>query len=255
MKKFFLISGLFLSSICFVYSQDDAFRKFRFGLKFDPNVTWLKPNEYVESKGVKMGYNYGLMTDFFLGKNYAIATGLEVLNIGGKVSYPNFVSTVGDDTVNLKVTTTSNIKYQIVNIPFQLKMRTNEIGYMTYFAAFGLDVGIHFKDLANLEHKPVANSSNTVNETKVNFGSRTNFFRPAIAISLGAEYNLSGNTNFVIGLKFSNGFVNTFTKKFDTYKLDNNGVVLLDANNQPVKSDVKANAYSNYLSLLLGIFF
>lgn len=255
MKKSVIFLFVTILTISNMSAQESDFRKFRFGMKFDPALAWLKPNNYITGKGIKMGYNYGIMTDFFLGKNYAFATGLEVLNIGGKVEYPDIFRI--NDSLLFQARSIANIKYQVINIPAQLKMRTNEIGYMTYFAAFGFDIGLHFKDLANIETKyKVGGVDKTNSENKKKYQRETNFFRPALAISLGAEYNLSGNTNIYFGVKFSNGFMNTFTNKFTTYEIDDNGLVKMDnTGKNPVESQTKANAYSNYLSLLFGIFF
>jgi hypothetical protein len=69
------------------------------------------------------------------------------------------------------------------------------------------------------------------------------------------EYNLSGNTNIVVGFTFSNGFTNYYSKNQKTYKTDTKGNVVIDGStNEPIEEG-KAKAINNYIALNFGIFF
>ena len=47
-------------------------------------------------------------------------------------------------------------------------------------------------------------------EEDLDFSANTNFMRMALNLTLGAEYNLTGNTNLYLGAGFHNGFTNLF---------------------------------------------
>ena len=66
----------------------DEDRKFRFGLQFSPNLSWLKANTPgYESEGAQIGFSYGLSFEYFMSKNYLFSTGLNILNAKGKISH------------------------------------------------------------------------------------------------------------------------------------------------------------------------
>ena len=62
-------------------------RSVRLGLSIAPNMGWIKPTgKLVKSDGSRLGFRFGLMTDFLLGKNanYAFATGIYLNHVGLK---------------------------------------------------------------------------------------------------------------------------------------------------------------------------
>ena len=64
-------------------------KDFRFGLKIEPSFNWLSPDkaEKFESGGIKMGFGIGAMTDFKLGGNVWLSTGVAVDFSGAKLNY------------------------------------------------------------------------------------------------------------------------------------------------------------------------
>lgn len=189
-----LIATLFI----FTFSVANAQMKPRFGLHFSPNFGWLKPTaDKVEKDGTNFGYSFGLNLDLELGssENYAIATGVSVFNTAGSLNIQEA------DTSQIALGSfTANARY--IEIPVALKLKTNEIGYFTYFGKFGLSNAILIQssaDEAGTEFKK--------------YNDNLNFFRSALLIGLGAEYNLSGNTSIFFGVDFNNGFTNFFKKE------------------------------------------
>lgn len=200
------------------YSQGN----FRFGLSFSPNLGWIKSNDNsIESGGSELGYGFGLDAEFGLGsgENYSILTGIGVQNLSGKLTANPIEMLNSNDTsfTNLSV----DARY--INIPLALKLRTNEIGYMTYFGKFGLSNGILIGGKSDMD----GNTNKTYNKEMIPF-------RSALLIGFGVEYNLSGNTNLVAGIDFNNGFVGMFRDS---------------------KSGIKEKAINNCISLNVGIIF
>ncbi len=199
-----------------VTAQTAEFDKFRFGLQFSPNIGWMNPdNAGFTKNGSKIGFSYGLLADFNLSPRYAVFTGLNVTKINTSTNY-NYPGTPGS----------YDISAQYIDIPLSLKLKTNEIGYMTYFGKFGLSAGYNLKS-------KVKDSSG-----ERDFGSEIQPVRLALLVGIGTEYNISGFTRILIGVDFNNGFTNLYTKK---------------AGNDI--SGNKLKAVNNYIALNLGVYF
>ena len=211
---------------------------------------------YYEKGKNGLSFSYGINTEFSLAKNYAIATGLSIVGTKASVSYPGIYIQQVNDTVTLDLPSTVDATYRVkyINVPVALKMKTNEIGYMTYYGLFGFDLGAKYQAKGDLTYKKTGLTSDpTLNDEDIS--EKIGFFRAALIIGGGVEYNLAGNTNLVIGFTFSNGFTNYYSKNQKTYKTDTKGNVVIDAStNKPIEES-KAKAINNYIALNLGIFF
>jgi len=232
-KTFVLFFALLVSGI--LSAQDNASGdKFRFGFKVAPSLAWLKPDvKGFSSNGSKIGFIYGIMMDYNFAKNYAFSTGLEVSYRGGKIKYDysfssgNTVHTYsGDDTYNLKY----------IELPLTIKMKTNEIGYITYYGQFGFQPGFKIsakQDFTQTKTTPAgpevaADSDAEADASSINI---------SLLFGVGLEYRISGNTSILVGLQFANGFTD----------------VLTGTNHQDTSTELKA--ISNYFSLNVGVFF
>jgi len=228
MKKALLI--FFLAAYTTIAFSQSTSSKFRFGVKAQPALAWFRidaPNGTdVKSDGLPFGFGYGLITDFGFTDRYSFSTGLEVAYRGGRTLY-NYKVTSGSTTT----TTTIKTKYslQFVELPLTLKLRTNEIGYMTYYFQVGVAPGYAIRSRAEIKVNDV------VIDSKKDVSSDINEFNLSMIIGAGAEYNISGSTSLLFGLTFNNGFLDVLDDS------PYNGAA------------VKGN--SNYLSLTVGILF
>ncbi len=204
MKKILLV--LFFVQQFSSYAQDEKF--FRLGIFGSPSVAWLKSEtkEY-DSKGVKLGFGYGLITEFSISKNYSFSCGLESAYSGGKLQWYG-------DTVKTEIS-----KIQYLEFPVALKMKTNEINYITYFAKFGGGLNMRLRASADYEYKD-KNGNPFSAPSDVDMKNEIYFFRISFLIGLGIEYSLWGNTAILFGLNFNNGLTNIF--KQDGKKVKNN---------------------------------
>jgi hypothetical protein len=233
MKKIFaFVSILAMSSLAFAQDNGGSINKFRFGFKVAPSLAWLKPDiKGYDSDGSKIGFVYGAMMDYNFTKNYALHIGLEVSYRGGKLKY----EVANNSNVSVKGTSTYNLKY--IEIPFAIKMKTNEIGYMTYFGQFGFQPAFKIGAKADYE-STLTNPSQTIttSESDVDVTDQVNSFNASLLFAIGVEYRISGNTSLVGAIQFSNGFTS-----------------VIDATDPTVNEDIKA--ITNYLSLNIGVFF
>lgn len=258
MKKItaILIFCTFGSLISNAQSESD----FRFGFVVEPNVSWLSPkNKGIESTSSSVRFTYGLSADFLFTERYAIGTGMLINSNGGAISYlTEYNSSEGRFIARLE--RDLNVKY--VEVPLTLKLRTNEIGYMTYWFQFGLGVKIDAKADEEYEflYRLDESSGSTVWSTEnlparvINdaepISSDIRTFRTSLIIGFGVEYSLSGTTALIGGITFNNGFNNVL--KDDGIKQDDREQPIFEGLD-PVNFDL--NAISNSLRLTLGIQF
>jgi|SRR5690554_257654 len=226
MKKIAFLISVFLISISAAFAQPAEVTpegltknpKFRMGLSFSGVTSWINPDfkdDFAETDGIRLNIGYGLHTDFGLGtnRNYYFSTGLFVLNTGGTLKYTNQYD---DNTVSLR---TIDYRFNYVNIPTTMMMRTNEIGYTVYFARVGVDNGFNIKSTYDTSDLLQDGSNRTVvdEDDSPDYAS---LYRVALHIEAGAEFNLTGTTNMFVSLTWNNGLNNVFSKKAEGLKSD-----------------------------------
>lgn len=205
MKNAILACALLCTSV--LNAQDG--KPVRFGLSVAPNIGWISPDKKdIKSDGSVMGFNFGLLADFRLGNdNYALGTGLFYMTkVGGKFTY------VPNDSSSFQV----NARMQYVQLPLTMKLKTNEIGYITYFGLIGADLGLNVGAKADHTHK---SGRTTTEVSDDDFSDNVSLFRAGLKVGGGLEYNFSGNTSAVVGITYNNGFTNVFDKDYSKGKL------------------------------------
>lgn len=226
MKKITLISFSFLFSMAMM-----AQSKFQLGFKASPNINWLKPDANgIDRDGVNFGFNFGVLADFNISERYSFSTGVESVTVGGNKIVNNGLLEYKDEF---------SAKY--IEVPISLKLKTNQIGYITYFGQFGLTGGVNYDASGET-------SSGGITQEKSNRQDDIALFRGAIMFGAGMEYNISGSTAIMLGLTFNNGITNMFSKDArDNYEEANK--VAGNANPDDLK------AITNYLALNIGLIF
>jgi hypothetical protein len=242
---FVILSLLFVQNS---YSQD--FKKFRFGLKGVPNISWMKPDATnLESDRPGLRFGYGLMTEFALSDNYYFATGVEVITAGGSMNYLDsaYYITTSNPADTFRVGR-RNYNLQYLNIPLTLKMRTNEIGYMRYFGQFGLDIG--FRTKATSRDRDLTGTFRDSDITK-----DAQLFRVAMNLGIGAEYTLIGNTALVVSVNYNNGFTNALRRESRDLMANPWATGADDKELKQNRRHVQQKATSNFVALNVGILF
>ncbi|MBA3648872.1 MAG: PorT family protein [Chitinophagales bacterium] len=227
MKKILTVALFIVTTQSFAQTVGSV----RFGLQFSPQLSWMGNSGNVTRSGSRFGLAYGLLTEFYIPKNYALATGLGVSYEGGELTY-NDASTMFNSFANRSFSSGTSVVYRLeyIEIPVSIKLKTNQIGYVTYYGQFGLMGSINIKSRAD-----ITSQTGTITEimNKVDFGKDVTPANLALLIGGGIEYELSGNTAVNAGLQFTNGFI--------------------DITDNP-KNFVSKNIM-NHLRLQLGIFF
>jgi hypothetical protein len=262
MKKITGLVAVLMALSAVVNAQDNG--KFRFGFKVEPNVSWMSPKEKdIESTGSSLRFSYGMNADIMFTDNYAVGTGLSIMSNGGEIEYLRLYNNTDGEFIT-KTIRDYNMKY--VEIPLTLKLRTNEIGYMTYWFQFGLGLGVNIDARADEEIEFLYQLTDTgwsagsesegvvlperILNDKEPIGSEARTFRTSLIIAAGVEYNLSGSTGIVGGITFNNGFSNV-VKKSGVSQDDKGNPIFSEGN--PQTFDLRA--ISNHLGFTVGILF
>lgn len=235
MKKASALTMLALFGALTMNAQDG--KSVRFGLKASPNFGWFASDDATFSNdGSKLGFSFGLMGDFMIGsnQNYAFSTGIMYTTSLGAKYAQAYKTTVG--SVNTTVASTGDMSLAYVQLPITMKLKTNEIGYMTYYGQIGADLGVNVGAHADqsITTTVVDGSSSSVSKLDVtnnDISGLINPLRVGLIVGIGAEYNFSGNTSAMLGLTYGNGFTNAFD------------------------SDFGSKAKLHYFELSLGVFF
>src|SRR5688572_8145432 len=195
---------LFLLAFAVRGQSTDGGSKLHFGMKVQPALAWFKTDdEGIENNGSEFRFTYGFITEFKFAERYSFATGVDISNRGGalrQTSSDSLMTTLTD----------VNWKLRFIEVPITLKLKTNEIGYFTYFLQFGIAPGFNIRSVGDYTITTQNNGGGgqvVIEEEGVDIEDETNFFNLSMIISLGAEYRISGNTALMGGITYNNGFI------------------------------------------------
>ncbi|MDA3954049.1 MAG: porin family protein [Bacteroidales bacterium] len=194
MKKYLFIAIIALISVR-AFSQD-----IRFTVIIDPKISWMSSDwKSANNDGSKFGVNIGLNVDNFFAQNYALMTGISIDNTGGNLKFENQKDLkTGSGTEVLDPGSIVHYKLQYINIPLGLKLKTNEIGYWTFFTHLGLNGGVNIKATAEVDDFELENK---------NISDEVRLFNLGYFIGAGVEYSIGGNAAIALGLTYTNGFI------------------------------------------------
>ncbi len=244
-KRILTITTMVLASN-FLIAQDSTeneLKNFRFGLKLTPSINWLKPEgKIIANNGAAMKFGGGLILEFQLSKVISIQSGLQFDMYGGKVKYNNgqqlttpssnsvsYVYNILDDAI-VKYDTTlspsSNKRYQLnsrsynityITIPISFKMKTKEIGLLTYYGQFGINNSFRWKGRAKDDVQPITGLTLGTGETKskIDITKDVCFYTASLNVGIGGEINLAGSTSLTVGLNYILGFTSTVKNNSD----------------------------------------
>lgn len=236
MKKYFFVALAVFATIASKAQSDGSDKSFRFGLKLTPSFNWFKiDDEKTFAKGgASMKFGYGLITEFKLTDVAWFSTGLQVDYDGGKFKqndsiyyYYNENDGFLENDFDFVSDTSIYNKYALyklnerkynsmyLTIPLQLRLKTKEIGYLTYFGHFGLLTSIHIKTRVNDDATTwsATGVQQEITLEKLDNSKDMNFLRASLSLGGGCEFNLSGSTSMLFGLSFNQGFLNSVKKE------------------------------------------
>jgi hypothetical protein len=268
-----LILFCLLTSLSFAQEKKESTSKYRLGFKVSPNISWLASDNSNMTVGDKsLQFGYGLNFDIFFADHYAIGTGFNINNTGGKYSY--FAEYTGDDidatgtaitNMNQVGLISRDLRLQYLQIPLTFKMKTDEIGYITYWGQFGLGLNMNLKALSddNIDYLYYQNKNSYAWEKSNRESSAVstndikneiNIFSSNLIFAAGIEYSLSGNTSLLAGLTFQNGFTDAF-KGSGVAKDQSTNSPVFNNNATKTAKQFELSGLPNYVELNIGILF
>ncbi|MES2138960.1 MAG: porin family protein [Bacteroidota bacterium] len=286
MKKIFIITAIALSSnLLFGQEAENELRNFRFGLKFSPSINWYKPDgKIISAAGPIFGYGGGLVTEFRLAKVVSIQTGVQVDVDGGKMKYNNGgpnnanANTVSyyylglDDEIvvydKVLANSPSHTHYQLnkrtykvtyITIPLSIKMKTKEIGALTYYGHIGMNNSFRWKASANDELQVINDATNTLgtndNKSKIDITKDVSVYAVSLNFGVGSELNFSGTTSLTFGLSYNLGFTNVVKSNSNYLGRRANNADYGSNPNSYIESKMPQSIKSNAVLLNVGVLF
>lgn len=174
------------------YSSTYQYKPVSLGITFSPNMSWMRHGDAGGYQNTpKFGFAYGLLADFAFTENYYFATGLLINTLNSESEY-------ADPTIDYMPGTdlTHSYRLQYAEIPISLKLKSTMRYFRSYYGQFGFTGGLKL----NAKEKSSGVSSRS------SMGNDADFFRLALQIGGGVEWQLDHNMVMVTGLSFNNGF-------------------------------------------------
>lgn len=193
MKKivFTLLLSLFATNI---WAQ-----RLQIGVYTEPQAAWISSDEQkIISNGAIVNINSGIEFDWYFMPNYVFSIGICLNNQGGNILYTDSIQ-FQQNTGVLDIPAGTSLKHnlQYIGIPFGLKLKTEELGYTTFYVHGGLMPLINLKASTTAQH---------LNLNRAGIGNEIYDFSLNYFFEAGIEYRLAGRTSVWTGLKWSAGF-------------------------------------------------
>lgn len=251
----------FLLIICILpfanFAQDAASKKVQAGLVFGSGLNFqdVKNTDYFETKRVGTDLTVGMNMNFNLYETISLCTGVEFdfsntyLKTNNNIfyHYKNENITLRQDNILNSYNTfrldSRKDKTIYLTLPTMLLLRTKFIGYFRYFGKFGLrnsfmlknesfDDGWDYKN-GSLTDNTASTSNSEYEKEHMTTEKNLFFYKGAIGIAAGAEWNFSGTTSLVGELGYYYGLTPLYWER-DT---DNNKLSLFTSGFNSSKGD------------------
>ncbi len=192
---------------------------YRYGIYVSPLISWFKTNiDEVKNEGARAGFDFFIIAERNLTRNWSFTFGPGFIASSGRLKssepsvfrFPDFTATVeaGEPVI---------YRLQYLTIPVGIKIKTEEIGYLTYFAEFGLDPKVVVSGKADIPSAHIKGEKAMTEIRRFNMGFHLN---------AGVDYSIDGSTSLIFGLGFENNFFD-ITKDINGQKTDRTAQRLL----------------------------
>lgn len=216
-----VLLSLVVSQWAFSQSESKS-GNWKFGITANPAFpSWFKVESddkekitNAENDGINIGFSYGLLSEYQFASNYSLEIQINHLLYQGNYELEwdgEHIDEKNLDRRELLRKRSWNLQY--IEIPFSLRMKTNEIGYWTYFGKFGFAPSVNIKSRAENTKGVGINEDNVESDVETD----ASLLDASIIVGGGAMYSLGGSTYLNGGLTFHNSLVDIQTE--DTYNV------------------------------------
>lgn len=173
-----------------------------FGIFASPVISWFKTDiDEVENQGARAGFIFGVSAEKYLTGNWYFNPGIAFISSSARLKstepstfrFPGYTSIIaaGDPVI---------YRMQYLAIPVGIKVKTSDVGYLTYFAEFGLDPKVVVNGKADIPSIDVS-WENAMNEMRR--------FNIGYYLNAGADYSINGSISLIIGLGYESNIIDT----------------------------------------------
>jgi opacity protein-like surface antigen len=201
--------------IALTWSAQAQMSNLKLGIQASPTFSWMTTNDNnITSDGTVAGFNLGITGQYYFSENYSLVSGVSLLlNQGGGLKYDyagNFLEKAAEDRATTPsatqldtISSGSTIKFsgQYIEIPFSIRLRTNEFGYFRYFAELPM-----FTLAFNTQGRADISGGNVISE-KENITADINPLSIRWGLGAGVEYSISENLSLVGGIYYNSTLI------------------------------------------------
>jgi hypothetical protein len=208
-----------------------------FGLRAGGNICWIKPDvQDYSSEGIRAGFTWGFIGEFYVMENYAILTGFNMNFIGGKLQYPwqmEIIDGVDTNMVTGDLHRQYSLKY--IEIPLCLKMKASVSDKIALFGKIGLGTSfcLGAKATDNFSYE-----GGEISTDKTNIDDEIALMKESLIVGGGVELKIKGSTALIFELTYDNAFNN-----------------ILTGSNAALPAGTEPKAVQNFVELGAGIVF
>ena len=226
-------------------SQIDP-QNLEFGLSISPSISWAHTNtKFISSKGFGPNFGFGAKINYKLSEKYGVGLDIYIQNVSSKIHFDKVdVAKSAADTFMHSSDFNISYTFKQIDLPFLLKMRTEENNDMRFYGEFGGVLNLLLKQRADISSRELnLGSVNTAdpevgddfrlrNTDNINtsYAYQANSLGFGIVFGAGIQYKIMSRSRIDAGLRYYAGLTD-----------------ILD--------DDRLQATNNCLSLNIGFFF
>ncbi|MGB0984235.1 MAG: porin family protein [Saprospiraceae bacterium] len=237
--------------ITLAWSAQAQVSNLKLGIQASPTFSWMTTNNNnITSDGTVAGFNLGITGQYYFSENYSLVSGISLLlNQGGGLKYDyagNFLEKAAEDRATTptvtqldSISTGSTIKFkaQYIEIPFSIRLRTNEFGYLRYFAELPMfTLAFNTQGRGDISGGNVVSENENISDDIVPIAFRW-------GLGAGVEYSISENLSLVGGVYYNSTLTDVVR----------DGVIFGAAGASNTEEDSKATTQS--ITIRIGVVF
>ena len=210
MKKISLIISFV---VLFALGGNAQSGDFRFGLKLGPSFDWASSGSVqAENKGVRLGFNAGLVLDYYLTDHIAASSGINYNSSRMKYSFTDY-RRAEDFLEEANMPVLRRLKASGIEIPLQFKVKFDVADEFDAYVAAGGSLGFNLKDYVKDEYSFYWNEYQS--EVYEDYTNQYRAFQASLVFGLGAEYEINRNFSVFAQLTFNHALLNAFVSSLE----------------------------------------
>ena len=210
MKKISLIISFV---VLFAFGGKAQSGDVRVGLKLGPSFDWAGSGSVqAENEGVRLGFNAGLVLDYYLTDHIAVSSGMNYNFFRMKYRFTDYRRT--DDFLDeTNVSVLRRLKAANLEIPLKFKIKFGVAEAVDAYVEAGGCLGFNLKDYCKDEFSLYWTDYD--GEVYEDCTSQYRAFQPSLVFGLGAEYEINRNLSAFVQLAFNHAVFNAFVSSLE----------------------------------------